>query len=139
MIALAFAAGSRVADTREGLIAEVVALFAGLCGISLLLWGLLAARRTASRPVPGPPAAQAARSSDVRPVADLVLGVAGLLIAVFLMTGLAVSGGVEWAGLGSVLLVPMMAGCVYLCVRFARAPSRDWKIAWRRSRPPKES
>ena len=38
---LAFAAATRVADTREGLIAEVITLLAGLAGISLLLYGLI--------------------------------------------------------------------------------------------------
>jgi hypothetical protein len=138
LIALAFAAGSRVADTREGLIAEVVTLFAGLCGISLFLWGVLAGQRAAPQ-TQRPPMARGGRAAATRPVTELLLGTCGLLVAVVLMTGLAVSGGLEWAALGSVLLVPMVAGCVYLCVRFARAPSRDWKLALRRTRPPKES
>lgn len=38
-----------------------------------------------------------------------------------LLGGLALSGGGLWLGLGFALLLPMIAGSVYLCVRFLRA------------------
>ena len=49
LVAIAFIAASHVADTREGLIAEVVTLFAGLVGVLLLLYGLVPKRAAASR------------------------------------------------------------------------------------------
>lgn len=141
LIALAFAAGSKVADTREGLIAEVVALLGGLVGISLLLYGMLAgARRPASRPRQSPvPSAGLTPTPVVRPLRDLVLGGGGILLALVLVAGLAVSGGAEWAALGGALLLPMVAGSAYLCIRFARAPSRDWRLELKGLRKPKES
>src|SRR4029079_19654026 len=42
LIVIAFAAGLRVSDSREGLIYEIVTLFSGLIGVSLLLYGLVA-------------------------------------------------------------------------------------------------
>lgn len=138
LIALAFAAATRVADTREGLIAEVITLLAGLAGISLLLYGLLAgARRStpgAERPLPAKVPAPA-----VRPVTDLLLGGAGIAIAIVLVSGLAITGGIQWAGFGLVLLLPMIAGSTYLCMRFFRAPAREWKIDLRRPGRKKES
>jgi mannose/fructose/N-acetylgalactosamine-specific phosphotransferase system component IIC len=47
--------------------------------------------------------------------------VGGLVLAVVLLAGLSVSGGALWAGLGFALLLPMIAGSVYLCVRFLRS------------------
>ena len=38
---VAFAAASRVADTRDGLIAEIITLFAALVGVSLTIYGLV--------------------------------------------------------------------------------------------------
>jgi hypothetical protein len=32
------------------------------------------------------------------------------------------------------LLLPMIAGCVYLCVSFARAEHRDWTIDFQKLR-----
>ena len=57
-----------------------------------------------------------------------MVGTSGLLLAIVLLGGLAVSGGWTWAALGGVLLLPMIIGCGYLCVAFARAPERDWRI-----------
>jgi hypothetical protein len=37
------------------------------------------------------------------------------------VSGLAITGGPLLAAFGLVLLTPMIAGCVYLCVRFLRA------------------
>jgi hypothetical protein len=116
LIVIAFAAATFVADTREGLIAEVVTLMAGLVGVSLLLYGLLAGARRASRPsvspVPVPARAPSSR--------EFTIGAAGLGLAVVLIGGLAVSAGWQWAALGSVMLLPMIAGSAFLCGRFLR-------------------
>lgn len=115
---LAVAAVTRVADTREGLIAEVVTLLAALGAISLLIYGLAARRDFLPRPAaPRPPVpARVPRSRR-----DAALGVGGLVLAAVLLTGLGISGGVLWAGFGLGLLLPMIAGSVYLCVRFFRS------------------
>ena len=115
---LAFAAVTRVADTKEGLIAEVVTLFAALAGIGLLIYGL-AARRNVP-PAPALPRA-AEPATHRRSGRDLKLGVGGLALAVVLLSGLSVSGGLLWAVFGFALLLPMIAGCVYLCVRFLKS------------------
>lgn len=127
LVAIAFAAATRVTNTQEGQIAEVVTLLAGLAGISLLLYGLLAGTR---RPAAKTNAISAAGPSSpaVRSVRDLVTGAAGIALALVLLGGLAASAGVAWAGLGLVLLLPMIAGSAYLCVRFIRAPIRSWKL-----------
>jgi hypothetical protein len=133
LIALAFAAATHVADTREGLIAEVVTLLGGLAGVSLLLLGMFTGIRPAApQPAPVRPRPSPA-SPAVRPVRDLLLGAGGLLLALILAGGLAVSGGWLWAALGCLLLLPMVAGSAYLCVRFARAPARDWKLELRKT------
>jgi hypothetical protein len=139
-IVVAFLAASKVADTRDGLIAEVITLFAGLAGVSLLLYGLLAGSRRASstaepqtRPRTAPP------PPSVRPVKDLVLGVAGIAVSVVLLGGLALSGGPGWAAIGLVLLLPMIAGSLYLGFRFLSAPARDWRFELRRPTREKES
>ena len=117
LIVIAFAAATFVADTREGLIAEVVTLMAGLLGVSLLLYGLLAGARPAPRaPVSLAPAA--ARSPSSR---EFTIGASGLGLAAILIGGLAVSAGWQWAALGSVMLLPMIAGSAFLCGRFLRA------------------
>ena len=127
LIIAAFAAGTRVADTREGLIYEVITLMAGLAGVSLLLYGLVATLR--------PPKATAPASSidssaeqKVHNAAELLVGASGLVVAAILVVGIAATAGVQWALLGSILLLPMIAGCAYLCFAFARAPRREWKI-----------
>jgi hypothetical protein len=119
LVALAFGAATRVADTREGLVAEVVTLFAGLAGVSLLIYGL------AARPSPAPMPTrfhrrerETARSRTNR---DLYLGAGGIGLALVLLGGLAVSGGPLWAGFGLAILLPMLAGSVYLCVRYFRS------------------
>jgi hypothetical protein len=127
LVAIAFAAATRVADTREGLIYEVVTLLAGLAGVSLLLYGLVAtfspARPTASAPRVTRPATE-----KVHNAGELVIGASGLVLAAILLAGIAATAGGWWALLGAILLLPMIAGCVYLCVTFARGPLRDWKI-----------
>jgi hypothetical protein len=116
LIAIAFGAATFVADTRQGLIAEVVTLMAGLFGVSLLLYGLLARTRPAPRPAVSVSPAVRAPSSR-----EFTIGAAGLGLAVILISGLAVSAGWQWAALGSVMLLPMMAGSAFLCGRFLRA------------------
>ncbi len=117
LVAIAFGAASRVADTREGLIAEVVTLLAGLVGVSLVLYGLLAGARPAPRPstahLPAPARAPSAR--------DFTIGAGGLGLAVLLIGGLVVTAGWQWGALGSVMLLPMIAGSAFLCGRFLRA------------------
>jgi hypothetical protein len=115
LIVIAFVAASRVADTRDGLIAEVVTLMAGLVGVSLLLYGLLAG---ATRPAPRLSTPAPARPPSSR---EFTIGVAGLGLAVLLLGGLAISAGWQWAALGSVMLLPMIAGSAFLCGRFLRA------------------
>src|SRR5260370_15627431 len=44
LVALAFAAATRVSDTREGLIAEAITLLGGLAGVALLIYGFTAGR-----------------------------------------------------------------------------------------------
>ena len=116
LISIAFGAATFVADTRQGLIAEVVTLMAGLFGVSLLLYGLLARARPAPRPAVS--GSRTVRSPSSR---EFTIGAAGLGLAVILIGGLAVSAGWQWAALGSVMLLPMIAGSAFLCARFLRA------------------
>ena len=130
LVAVAFIAATRVADTREGLIAEVVTLMSGLAGVSLLLYGLIpkrAAPASASRPQGAEDSKQGPRTAN-----DLLFGSLGLLLAVVLLAGLVLSAGWLWALLGAVLLLPMMVGCGYLLAVFIRAPQREWRIDLRR-------
>jgi hypothetical protein len=130
LVVVAFVAGGRVADTREGLIAEVVTLLAGLTGVLLLLYGLVPKR--AARVSNVAASAAVRRAAGPRSANDLLLGAVGLLVAAVLLTGLLMSGGWQWALIGGLLLLPMVAGCVYLCAAFASAPERDWTIDLRR-------
>jgi hypothetical protein len=127
LIAGAFLTGARVADTREGLVYEVVTLLAGLAGVSLLLYGLVA---TLGRPQAGvpPPQIAAQPGEKVHNAGELVLGAFGLVVAAILIVGIGVSAGLLWALVGSVLLLPMIAGCAYLCFSFARGPRREWRV-----------
>jgi hypothetical protein len=127
LVAIAFLAGSRVADTREGLISEVIALFSGLAGVLLILYGWVAASiRAPAAGVQPPPRTQAA--DLVRSANDLLVGSSGLVIAAILIVGIVLSAGLLWAALGLVLLMPMVIGSAYLCWRFLRSPQRDWRI-----------
>ena len=129
LIVIALAAGSRVADTHEGLISEVVALLAGLAGVSLVIYGWASAARPqagSELPPTGAPGGQA------RSATDLLVGGAGLLVAAGLVAGIAVSAGALWAVMGFALLLPMVLGCAYLCIRFLRAQKREWTIDLRR-------
>ncbi|HVS47796.1 MAG TPA: hypothetical protein VHJ99_02705 [Candidatus Dormibacteraeota bacterium] len=117
LVAVAFGAAARVANTREGLIAEVITLLAGLVGVGLVLYGLVAGARPANRPaVPRSPAP--ARAPSAR---EFALGASGLAVAAILVGGLGITAGWQWAALGSVLLLPMIVGSVVLCGRFLRA------------------
>lgn len=127
MVTVAFLAGARVADTREGLIYEVISLFAGLAGVILILYGWVGASarahpRAPSVPVKPPPPVR------VRPANDLLIGAGGLAVVAILVVGAGVSNGILWALMALVLLLPMVIGCAYLCVRFFRAEERDWKL-----------
>jgi len=133
LIVAAFLAGSRVADTREGLIYEVVTLLAGLAGVSLLLYGLVAPMSGAGH-TPESARVAAPATQGVHNAGELLVGVAGLVISAVLLAGIAATAGVLWALLGGVLLLPMIAGCVYLCVSFARAPRREWRIDFQKLR-----
>jgi len=126
-VIIAFLAGGRVADTREGLIYEVIALLAGLAGVSLVLYGWVAPAARARAGIPRPPVAPPP-PVRIRSANELLIGGGGLVIAAILITGIAFSAGVLWALMGLALLLPMVIGCGYLCLRFLRAPERDWKI-----------
>jgi peptidoglycan/LPS O-acetylase OafA/YrhL len=117
LVVVAFVAATRVADTREGLIAEVVTLLAGVAGVGALIYGLAARQRTpASRQ-----SSQMPRPVRPRTASDLLLGTGGVAVSAVLVIGLAITGGPLSAVFGLALLLPMIAGCVYLCVRFLRA------------------
>jgi hypothetical protein len=127
LIAIAFLAGGRVADTREGLVYEVIALLAGLAGVSLVLYGWVA---PAFRTHPGilPPPVALPPPVQIRSANELLIGGGGLVVAAVLITGIGLSAGIVWALIGLVLLLPMVIGCAYLCLRFLRAPQREWRI-----------
>ena len=127
MVTIAFLAGGRVADTRQGLVFEVIALLAGLAGVILVLYGWVATAARADGASRRPPATTPP-PSQVRSANDLLVGGIGLGIAAVLVTGVALSAGMLWALLGLMLLLPMVIGCAYLCLRFLGAPQRDWKI-----------
>jgi hypothetical protein len=125
LITIAFVAAGRVADTREGLLSEVVALLAGLVGVLLVLYAWV----SGSRPQPGTrPTPGATATVKIRSATELLAGVVGFVIAVGLIVGVALSAGGLWVVMAVVLLLPMILGSAYLCMRFLRAPQRDWKI-----------
>lgn len=120
LLALSAIAFTKVADTREGQIAEVVTLLAFGSGFVLLIYGL-AARRRSTPPAVAPGELRGGQNSAPRgSPRDLALGAAGVIVSAALVTGLAVTGGLLWAGLGFVILLPMLAGSVYLCWRSIR-------------------
>ena len=121
LVALAFAAATRVADTQEGLVAEIVTLLGGLAGVVLLIYGLAARGRALPASSPAPQATAPNPRPPSRSRRDLLLGAGGIVLAVILLGGLGASGGFWWAAIGAVLLLPMLAGSVYLCLRFLRA------------------
>jgi hypothetical protein len=115
---------------------EVVTLFAALAGVSLLLYGLVATLGRSAPPPPSPPTAVRA-GGQVHNSAELLVGGSGLLVAAILLAGIAATAGVLWLVLGSILLLPMIAGCAYLCIRFARGPKREWKLDLQKLRGPR--
>ena len=119
LIALAFAAATRVTDTREGLVAEVLTLLGGMAGVGLLIYAFAARRRPGRRQ--DDPTPKSSVTGGRRSLRDLAFGAGGIVLGVVLLTGLAFSGGPLWASLGLALLLPMLAGSVYLCVRFLRS------------------
>src|SRR2546428_701167 len=108
-VTVAFLAGARVADTREGLIYEVVTLLAGLAGVSLLLYGLVAALGR-QRPLLQAPNVRASADEKVHNAAELAVGASGLVVAAILLAGVSATPGALLAMLGSVPLLPEIAG-----------------------------
>ncbi len=127
LVAVAFVAASHVANTREGLVSEVVTLLAALTGVSLLLYGLVATL-SSSRPSAPAPTTVSKVGEQVHNAAELLIGGMGILVAATLLIGIAITASALWALLGAVLLLPMIAGCLYLCFSFARGPRRDWRV-----------
>jgi hypothetical protein len=119
LLVLAFAAAGRVSDSREGLVAEIITLVGGGTGFLLLIYAFAARKRPA--PAVPPQAAAAPRPPSPPSRRDLLLGAGGIVVALLLLAGLAFSGGPLWAGFGLALLLPMLAGSVYLCLRYLRA------------------
>lgn len=128
LVVVAFFAAARVADTRVGLVFETITLLAGLAGVSLILYGLFATTGQPNDPAGARSPVIVATPPRARSANDLLLGGSGLLLATILIIGIALSTGPLWALLGLVLLLPMIAGCAYLCFRFLRAPEREWRI-----------
>jgi hypothetical protein len=126
LVTIAFVAAGQVADTQEGQVAEVVALLTGLVGVSLIIYAWAAGAR--ARPPGVQPTVGVKPSVQIRSATDLLAGAVGLLIALALIAGLALSAGGLWVIVAMVLLLPMILGSAYLCVRFMRAPRREWKI-----------
>ena len=89
-----------------------------MAGIGLLTYAFAARKRP---PLQQERAARPQDDSRPRSRQDLLLGSAGIALALVLLTGLGLSGGALWAGFGLVILLPMLAGSVYLCVRYLRA------------------
>jgi hypothetical protein len=126
LIAVAVVAGGRVADTREGLIAEVISLLTALVGVGLVLYVWMSGARP--RPGNAAPAGAIAGAPQVRTATELLAGALGLLIAGTLIAGVVLSAGGLWTLMAVVLLLPMILGSAYLCIRFLRTPQREWKI-----------
>ena len=120
LLVLAFAAAGRVTDTREGLVAEIITLLGGGAGFVLLIYAF-AARQRSPAPRLTQAGAPAPSTGKLRSPRDLWLGAGGIVLGLVLLSGLAFSGGPLWAGFGLALLLPMLAGSVYLCVRYLRA------------------
>jgi hypothetical protein len=127
VIGVAAIAATRVENSRAGLIAEVITYLGGLVGLILLFYGVYA-RRGRSSAVRSEPSESTAPEPKVRAANDLLLGALGIILAIFLLSGLAMSGGMVWAAFGFILLLPMLAGSFYLGLRFLRAPARDWRV-----------
>jgi hypothetical protein len=120
LLAVAVAAFTRVADTRAGLVAEVVTLLAGMAGLSLVIYGLAVRKRTATARS-STSSAGTALGPRSRSRNDLLLGAGGIALAIVLLSGLILSAGIWWGLFGLLLLLPMIAGSIYLFVRYLRA------------------
>jgi hypothetical protein len=127
LVAVAFLAAGHVADTRAGLISEVITLFAALTGVSLLLYGLVATLSSSRPNAPARPVVTKV-GEQVHNAAELLVGGTGILVAATLLVGIGITASAGWALLGAVMLLPMIVGCLYLCYAFARGPRRDWKV-----------
>lgn len=126
-ITVAFFAATRVADTREGLLYEVVTLFAALIGVILIMVGLFA-HTMRPRGSSDPRVVSGSSEPQVHFASELLAGAGGLILAALLLAGLFASSGPIWGLLGLALLLPMIAGSAYLCLRFIRGPKREWRI-----------
>ena len=116
LIFIAFGAATRVANTREGLIAEAITFLAGLVGMILVFYGLFAGDLPVAPAVPRSPAAATTPSRR-----QFAMGAGGLGLAAILIGGSGISAGWQWAGLSAVVLLPMIVGSAVLCARFLRA------------------
>ena len=106
---------TQVADTKAGQVAEVITLLAFGAGFVLALYGLAARPRPNPVTAGSPPAERSAGTAVATgSMRDLALGVGGVIVTAALVIGLAFSGGPRWAGFGFVILLPMLAGSVYL-------------------------
>lgn len=130
LIGVAAIAFTRVENSRAGLIAEVIGYLGAVAGLVLLFYGIYA-RPSSATSVHSESSQPISRESKARSANDLVLGTAGIVLAVVLLSGLAISGGTLWATLGFILLLPMLAGSCYLSLRFLRAPTRNWRLELR--------
>lgn len=127
LLVFSLIATTQVADTRQGLLIEIVTLTGWLAGVGLVLAGWFLGRRT----TPGRPAAEAVSIEPgprVHSANELLMGGGGIVLAAVLLSGLAYSGGTLWALLGFFILLPMVVGCAYLCFAFVRGPVREWRI-----------
>jgi hypothetical protein len=127
LIGVAAISATRVDNSRAGLIAEVVTYLGGLVGLGLLFYGVYA-RRGPSPAVGMDPSISTPPETKVRSANDLLLGALGIILAIFLLSGLVLSGALSLAAFGFVLLLPMVAGSCYLVIRFIRAPAREWHV-----------
>src|SRR5579859_1419255 len=108
LIAVAFVAATRVENSRQGLIAEVILYLGAATGLVILFYGLFARPRS-STSVGSPTNEFRAQEPKVPTANDLVLGTSGIILGIVLISGLAISGGILWAVLAFVLLLPMIA------------------------------
>ncbi len=130
LIGVAAIAFTRVENSRAGLIAEGIGYLGAVAGLVLLFYGIYARSSSPTSERAESPQS-VSQESKARSANDLVLGTAGIVLGLVLLSGLAISGGTLWATLGLILLLPMFAGSLYLSLRFLRAPSRDWRVKLR--------
>lgn len=131
LLVFSLVATTQVADTRQGLLIEIITLTGWLAGVALVLAGWFLGRGHAQgRPI-APPVIVEPRQ-QVRSANELLMGGGGIVLAAILLGGLAYSGGTLWALLGFLILLPMVVGCAYLCFVFIRGPEREWRIDFRK-------